>query len=82
MGTAASDMLFIVSVPVLSTHKTVAAPSASIAGRRRVSTRLRAIRQAPDVHRPLPLHDHMIREHRRQSDVCEAGERKKEKRNR
>ena len=37
----------MVSVPVLSTHRTVAAPRVSTAGMRRVSTRLREMRQAP-----------------------------------
>ena len=38
---------FIVKVPVLSTHKTVVAPSSSTAGMLRVSTFSRASRQAP-----------------------------------
>ena len=42
-----SVIRFWVSVPVLSTHKTVAAPSVSMAGMRRVSTRLRESRHAP-----------------------------------
>ncbi len=42
-----SVMWFCVSVPVLSTHSTVAAPSVSMAGMRRVSTLLREMRQAP-----------------------------------
>src|SRR5262245_22100736 len=42
-------MRFCVSVPVLSTHRTVAAPSASMAGMRRVSTFVRAIRHAPNA---------------------------------
>ena len=40
-------MRFWVSVPVLSVHSTVAAPSVSIAATRRVSTRAREMRQAP-----------------------------------
>ena len=40
-------MRFSVSVPVLSVHSTVAAPSVSIAEARRVSTRAFEIRQAP-----------------------------------
>ena len=43
----ATPMRFSVSVPVLSEQSTVAAPSASTAGRRRVSTRLCERRQAP-----------------------------------
>ena len=39
-------MRFIVSVPVLSTHSTVAAPSASTTAGRRASTLTRAMRQA------------------------------------
>ena len=42
-------MRFSVSVPVLSTHSTVAAPSISIAGMRRVSTPCREMRQAPSA---------------------------------
>ena len=44
---------FWVSVPVLSTHKTVAAPSVSIAGILRVSTRLREILQAPSARKTV-----------------------------
>lgn len=40
-------MRFCVSVPVLSTHSTVAEPSASTVGMRRVSTRCREMRHAP-----------------------------------
>ena len=40
-------MRFDVSVPVLSTHNTVVAPSSSIAGMLRASTFSRASRQAP-----------------------------------
>ncbi len=40
-------MRLAVSVPVLSVQRTVAAPSASIAAARRVSTRCREMRQAP-----------------------------------
>ena len=40
-------MRFSVSVPVLSVHRTVAAPSISMAAARRVSTRACDIRQAP-----------------------------------
>ena len=41
---------FSVSVPVLSTHRTVAAPSVSITPMRRVSTCRREMRQAPGGH--------------------------------
>ena len=44
---SATVMRFSVSVPVLSVHSTVAAPSVSIAAARRVSTRAREIRHAP-----------------------------------
>ena len=44
-----SAIRFSVSVPVLSTHSTVAAPNVSIAGMRRVSTPCRAMRQAPSA---------------------------------
>ena len=44
---AAMRIRLVVSVPVLSTHSTVAAPSISSAGTRRVSTRRCPIRQAP-----------------------------------
>ena len=40
-------MRFSVSVPVLSAHSTVVAPSVSMAGNRRVSTPWREMRQAP-----------------------------------
>ena len=48
-GSRSSTMviLFLVSVPVLSVHSTVAAPSVSIAAARRVSTRACEIRHAP-----------------------------------
>ena len=49
MASLRSVIWFCVSVPVLSTHRTVAAPSISTAGIRRVSTRLREIRQAPSA---------------------------------
>ena len=42
-------MRFCVRVPVLSTHSTVAEPSVSTPGIRRVSTCLRDIRQAPSA---------------------------------
>jgi len=45
----ASRMRFSVSVPVLSQHSTVAEPSVSIAGMRRVSTPWRAMRHAPNA---------------------------------
>jgi hypothetical protein len=47
--TSATAMRFSVSVPVLSTQSTVAAPSVSMAGMRRVSTRSRAMRHAPSA---------------------------------
>ena len=46
-STATSVIRFWVSVPVLSTHRTVADPSVSTAGIRRVRTRLREMRHAP-----------------------------------
>jgi hypothetical protein len=47
--TSRTAIRFMVRVPVLSTHSTVAEPSISMAGTRRVSTRLRDIRQAPNA---------------------------------
>jgi hypothetical protein len=44
---------FSVSVPVLSTHSTVAEPSISIAGTRLVSTRFFEIRHAPSAQGPI-----------------------------
>ena len=44
-----SVMRFSVNVPVLSTHRTVVLPNVSIAGIRRVSTRLREMRHAPSA---------------------------------
>jgi hypothetical protein len=41
------DIRFCVKVPVLSLHKTVAAPNVSIAAARRVNTRACEIRHAP-----------------------------------
>jgi hypothetical protein len=46
-GVSTTRMRFSVRVPVLSTHSTVAAPSISIAGMRRVSTPRREMRHAP-----------------------------------
>ena len=43
------DMRFSVSVPVLSTHSTVAAPKVSTAGIRRVRTRFCDMRHAPSA---------------------------------
>ena len=47
MARATTVMRFSVRVPVLSVQSTVAAPSVSMAEARRVSTRMREIRQAP-----------------------------------
>ena len=47
MMSSRTVMRFIVNVPVLSTHTTVADPSVSITGGRRVSTCCCDIRQAP-----------------------------------
>ena len=49
----ATAMRFSVSVPVLSTHNTVAAPRVSIAGKRRVSTPRLEIRHAPSARKTV-----------------------------
>ena len=46
-------MRFSVSVPVLSTHSTVVAPSVSIAGIRRVSTLCFEMRHAPSARKTV-----------------------------
>ena len=63
-------MRFWVSVPVLSTHSTVAAPSVSTAGTRRVSTRCCEMRQAPERQEDRQDHRELLGQHRhRQRDA-------------
>lgn len=52
-SSAATDMRFIVNVPVLSTQTTVAEPSVSITGGRRVSTWRCDMRHAPSARKTV-----------------------------
>ena len=57
-------MRFSVSVPVLSVHSTVAAPSVSMAAARRVSTRACDMRHAPITMKTVSTSGKFFRQHR------------------